>query len=85
MITSRDTSATDDGDKPIELFWQSRKIGRTILKNYEKTSDAPVEISIAMALRREHRFIPCFSSAGAGTFELECLAWQGSCLLTQLH
>lgn len=74
----------DDGDKPVELFFGNReKSAEQFLANYEKTGDAPVEIRYRNALRRDIEEIPCFSSAGTGDIQLECLAGRVVVVLTQ--
>lgn len=75
---------SDDGDKPIELFFGNReKSADQFLENYEKTGDAPVEIRYRDALRRDIEDIPCFSSASARDIQIECLAGRVVVVLTQ--
>lgn len=75
---------TDDGDKPVELFFGNReKSADQFFANYEKTGDAPVEIRYRDALRRDIDSIPCFSSVGTKDIQLECLAGRVVIVLTQ--
>ncbi len=75
---------TNDGDKPVELFFGNRENSADqFLANYEKTGESPVEIRSRDALRRDIDSIPCFSSAGTGDIQLECLAGRVVVVLTQ--